>query len=128
MSLTSKLKQARHDMDLTQEQVAELAGLERNTIWRYEAGLREPSASTLNVLARIFRKPVDWFWKEESDNDEDPNRSIQADRELVMNEASLALRSAGHELSDEAIRSIADFIRYVYDKEARERREREEAG
>ena len=72
----------------------------------------------LRGLAALYGKPVEWFYGEADDDPE--QSSIEADRELVMNEASLALRSTGKELSDEAIRSIADFIRFVHEKERRE--------
>ena len=130
MSLASRLKRARLEADLTQERAAELASLERNTIWRYEADVREPSASTLNLLARVYDKPVDWFWEEDEQVPSglvEDQPSIDADRELVMNEASLALHSLERELSDEAIKSIADYIRFVHEREERERRESGEA-
>ena len=79
---------------------------------------------SLNMLATIYGKPVEWFFGE--GDDDSGGSSIEADRELIMNEASLALRSTSKELSDEAIRSIADYIRFVYAREERERRERQE--
>jgi hypothetical protein len=69
-----------------------------------------------------------WFLDEEAQEPlsaEGP--SVDADRELVMNEASLALRSLERELSDEAIKSIADYIRFVHEREERERLERRES-
>ena len=66
MLLASKLRQARQEADLTQQRAAELATLEPNTIWRYEAGRREPSASTLETLANTYNKPIDWFFGEEN--------------------------------------------------------------
>ena len=80
----------------------------------------------LNMLATIYNKPVEWFFGE--GDDESEGSSIDADRELIINEASLALRSTGKDLSDEAIRSIADYIRFVHAREERERRERQERG
>ncbi len=79
----------------------------------------------MRSLAHAYDKPVEWFFGEEEQGqtkpDDDTERwSIEADRDLVMNEASLALRSTSKELSDEAIRSIADFIRFVHEKERRE--------
>ena len=53
--------------------------------------------------------------------DEPP--SIEDDRELVMSQASEALREAQSRLSEEAIRSIADYIRFVAEREERERLE-----
>ena len=67
---------------------------------------------------------MEWFFGE--GDDDSGGFSIEADRELIMNEASLALRSTSKELSDEAIRSIADYIRFVHAREERERRERQE--
>ena len=133
MSLAGRLRRARLEADMTQERVAELAGVERNTIWRYEAGVREPSASTLNLLSRIYEKPVTWFWEESESPDpnahgEVPDPDYEADLELVMNEASLALRQVSDRLSPEAIKSIADYIRFVDEREERERRESEGPG
>ena len=128
MPLAVKLRQARQESGLTQQKAAELSGLEPNTIWRYEAGQREPSASTLNVLASLYVKPVEWFFEDEPESPpltEEEQGELEADRELVMNEASVALRSASPNPSDEAIRSIAAFIRFVNEEETREREEQE---
>ena len=121
----ARLKSARLQAGLTLEKAAEALGTDLNSIWRYEAGRHRPSGPALYALASLYGKPVEWFFGEEEQGqtkpDDDTERwSIEADRELVMNEASLALRSTGKELSDEAIRSIADFIRFVHEKERRE--------
>ena len=131
MALGNRLRRARIEAALTQQRVAELANVERNTIWRYEAEVHEPSASILNVLANIYGKPVAWFWEEaetgaapvETNEPTDPD--LDADRELLMNEVDLAFRQVAPELSDEAIRAIAAFIRFTHTEEERERRERE---
>ena len=128
MSLASRLRQARQEADLTQQRAADLAEVEPNTVWRYEAGQREPSALTLRSLARVYNKPVDWFWEDEPELPPLTPDDIEADRELIMNEASLALRTTSKDLSDEAIKSIADFIRFVHAREERERRERQTGG
>ena len=119
---SARLKQARLEAGLTLERAAEALSTDFNTIWRYEAGRHRPSGPTLYALASLYRKPVEWFFgEEEQEPSESPVPSPDADRELVMNEASLALRSVSKELSDEAIKSIADFIRFVHEKEQRER-------
>ena len=51
---------------MTQQRAAELAGLEPNSIWRYENAQREPSASTLNTLGLLYSKPVEWFFGEDA--------------------------------------------------------------
>ena len=124
-SLGSRLREARRYAALTQQSAGEKIGVDPNTIARYEAGRITPSSTALFALAQIYKRSVEWFYAEEEQGqtkpDDDTERwAIEADRELVMNEASLALRSTGKELSDEAIRSIADFIRFVHEKERRE--------
>ena len=49
--------------------------------------------------------------------------SIEEDRELVLSQVSETVRKAHSRLSDEAIRSIADYIRFVTEREERERLE-----
>ena len=121
----ARLKSARLQAGLTLEKAAEALGTDLNSIWRYEAGRHRPSGPALYALASLYGKPVEWFFGEGDQRQPQPESKaeqspIEADRDLVMNEASLALRSTGKELSDEAIRSIADFIRFVHEKERRE--------
>ena len=131
MALGDRLRRARIEAALTQQRVAELANVERNTIWRYEAEVHEPSASILNVLANIYGKPVAWFWEEEEtgaapvETDEPTDPDLDADRELLMNEVDLAFRQVARELSGDTLRSIAAFIRFAIAEDDRERRENE---
>ena len=125
-AIPSRLAEARRSAGLTQEQVAERSGLSRTSITRYETGTVSPSPVSLHMLASLYGRSVDWLLGEE--DDEPGQSSIEADRELIMNEASLALRTTSKDLSDEAIKSIADFIRFVHAREERERRERQTGG
>ena len=127
-TLAERLKQARLSRSLTLEQVAEALETSYPTIWRYEAGQRNPSGPVLYALATLYAKPVEWFFGEDevtspdpSDTASDPEQSdIEVEREFVMNAASLALRAASPNLSDESIRLIADYIRFVEERECRE--------
>ena len=78
--LPSRLKQARLLRAMTLEAVAEALDSSFTTIWRYEAGQRRPSGSTLYALAELYGKPVEWFFgKEDSTDDidiEDPDLRI----------------------------------------------------
>ena len=129
-AVPSRLAAARRQVGFTQEEVAERAGLSRTSIARYEAGLVSPSPVSLNMLAILYDRPVAWLLGEDGDDDTplttDPD--YEADLELVMNEASLALRQVSDRLSPEAIKSIADYIRFVDEREERERREGEGQG
>ena len=51
---------------MTQEEVAERAGVYRNTISGYETGRVRPSTLALNMLATIYGKHVEWFYGEEA--------------------------------------------------------------
>ena len=119
-----KLRSVREELGWSQQEAGRRAGVDPNMIYQYEAGHRNPSTLALRGLAALYGKSVEWFYGE--GNDDPGGSSISADRELIMNEASLALRSTSKELSDEAIKSIADYIRFVHAREERERRERQE--
>ena len=93
-------------------------------IYMYEAGQRRPSTLALKGLASLYNKRVEWFFDEDAD-DEEIDSDLLADMDLIMNEADLALRQVSNQLSPEAIRSIADYIRFVHEREERERRESE---
>jgi transcriptional regulator with XRE-family HTH domain len=58
-NLDTPMKRARAASGLTQEQVAERLGVTPTTVQRWEAGLRETSASTLSSLADLYRCSVD---------------------------------------------------------------------
>ena len=74
MSLTERLKEARLEADMTQEQAAVRARIARYSVQRYETGIREPSASALKSLADVYGKNLDWFWGDQEENS-DPQES-----------------------------------------------------
>jgi putative transcriptional regulator len=64
--LRNRLKVARAEKDLSQGQLASLAGVTRQTISSIETGQYIPSALLAFVLARCLDKPVqDLFFLEE---------------------------------------------------------------
>ena len=123
MALGDRLREARLQRGLTLERAAEEIGVRLNTVWRYEKGEIKPSEPVIKVCSQVYGKPIPWFYGEEPVPEIDPD--YEADLELVMNEASLALRQVSDRLSPEAIKSIADYIRFVDEREERERREGE---
>lgn len=56
-----KLKQLRKEKGLTQEEIANIIGVSKNTVSRYELGSREPDFETLNKLAEIFSCTTDYL-------------------------------------------------------------------
>jgi len=59
VAVTSRLRELRGERGLTQEGLAELAGVSRQTINSIETGRFEPSLSLALVLARLFDTPVE---------------------------------------------------------------------
>lgn len=62
MSTTSeRIKQRRKQMNMSQEMLAGLAGLEQTAISRYEKGKNEPGADALAALALALNTTTDWL-------------------------------------------------------------------
>ena len=72
--IPARLRRARMESGLTQEQVGERAGLARNSISRYESGSVFPSQLAMNMLAALFDKPYEWFFSEEDEPQGDSGR------------------------------------------------------
>jgi putative transcriptional regulator len=65
----SKVKLARVESDLTQAQLAEKAGVTRQTIGLIEAGKFNPSLRLCLAIAKALNKTLDdLFWIEEEEN------------------------------------------------------------
>lgn len=56
--LGNRIRAARIDADLTQEKLAEMAGIDRTTLQNTEAGKTDPKFSQLLRLARALRLPA----------------------------------------------------------------------
>ena len=81
-------------------------------------------------MAALYQVSVDSLLSEDTPAEAEPQdgldpeqAELQADWQLIENEASLALRQVARELSPEAIKAIADFVRFTHEREERERRE-----
>ena len=56
-----KIKSLRMERNLTQKQLADMAGVAANTIYSYESGNRYPSYGVLISFARIFHVSTDYL-------------------------------------------------------------------
>ena len=66
--MKNRLKVARAEMNLTQEDLAKLVGVSRQSINAIESGRYVPSAVLVLKMARVFGKPVEEiFFLEEND-------------------------------------------------------------
>lgn len=66
--MKNRLKVARAEMDLTQEELAKLVGVSRQSINAIESGRYVPSTILALKMAQVFGKPVEEvFMLDESD-------------------------------------------------------------
>lgn len=69
MKLKNRLKVARAELNISQEQLANLAGVSRQTIGSIETGQYCPTAKLALILSKCLQKKFeDLFYFEEEDN------------------------------------------------------------
>jgi transcriptional regulator with XRE-family HTH domain len=59
--LGKKIKVARVELDLNQTDLADKIGTNQKSVSRYENGLSFPSLETMAKIAKVLKKPVDYF-------------------------------------------------------------------
>ena len=59
--LGKKIKLARIELDMTQEDLATAIAAKQKSISRYETGISIPSLETLEKIAKVLRKPFGYF-------------------------------------------------------------------
>ncbi|GEM_PF-1662768 len=57
----TRIKKARLDAGYTQQQVADITGISRSTITKYETGNLEPTLETLGTLAQFYNVSLNWL-------------------------------------------------------------------
>ncbi len=99
--IPARLRRARMESGLTQEQVGERAGLARNSISRYESGSAFPSQLAMNMLAALYDKPYEWFFGEEDEPQGDSVR-VKAPESAAQSEPDAlgVIVSLGERLQD----------------------------
>lgn len=93
MIIMDRLKAARNECKMTQQQVADILGIDRSTYAYYELGVSTPPLESLLILAAVFNTTVNWFYGYETKVDvccapETPLQLLQAVKELNMSELS----------------------------------------
>ncbi len=69
MLMTERLKAARKECKLTQQQVADILGVDRSTYAYYELGVSNPSIENLIALSAVFKTDVQWLVGADKPND-----------------------------------------------------------
>ena len=58
----ARLRQAREYLGFSQEAVAEALGVPRASVSAMEGGHRKVSSLELRDLARLYKRPIEWFY------------------------------------------------------------------
>ena len=61
MTIGERIKKARLENGLTQEQLAKMIGVAKSTLTGYEKGNREPDAMKINALAKVLKVTGDYL-------------------------------------------------------------------
>ncbi|MCP4491933.1 MAG: helix-turn-helix transcriptional regulator [Gammaproteobacteria bacterium] len=69
MSFPARFIQLRKEHHLTQQQMADKAGMHITQVKRYEAGQAQPSVEILKKIATAFNVTADWLIFEEGERD-----------------------------------------------------------
>lgn len=67
MAFKDRLKEARLNNGLTQEQVAERIGVAKSTFTGYEKGNSEPNMYTISQIMNVLKVDANFLWQDEMD-------------------------------------------------------------
>jgi transcriptional regulator with XRE-family HTH domain len=96
-SMGARLRQAREYLGLSQEAVAEALGVPRASVSAMESGRRKVSSLELRDLARLYKRPLDWFYGNGADpiaEDETVSALFRATKSLTPEDKEQVLRFA----------------------------------
>ena len=62
MTFGTRLREARSDLELSQEQLGARLGVTKTTISAWESDAKLPEASRLPDLRRVYRRSIDWLF------------------------------------------------------------------
>ena len=110
-----RLRLGRHRASLSQENAAERSGISRATLGRYERGSIRPTRANLETLATLYGRPTRWFVPRIRTRPGSPPRPDIPG--LQEDDVVDAYRAAQPDLPDKAVRSIADYIRFLHQRE-----------
>lgn len=96
MTIGERIKMRRKQLHMTADQVAELVGVNRATVYRYESGdIENMGTEVLVPLAAALRTTPAWLmgWEDDEDPEDDIVRAREYMREEVRALADLASKA-----------------------------------
>jgi phosphopantetheine--protein transferase-like protein len=100
-SMGARLREAREFLGLSQEVVAEALGVPRASVSAMESGRRKVSSLELRDLARLYKRPIDFFYNDERGD------------ETVEDEATQALYRATRNLTPDDKEQVVRFAEFL---------------
>lgn len=97
----ARLREAREFLGLSQEVVAEALGVPRASVSAMESGRRKVSSLELRDLARLYKRPIDFFYNDERGG------------ETVEDEATQALYRATRNLTSDDKEQVVRFAEFL---------------
>jgi transcriptional regulator with XRE-family HTH domain len=96
----ARLREAREYLGISQEAVAEALGVPRASVSAMETGRRKVSSLELRDLARLYKRPLDWFYT----SDTEP---------IAEDETVIALFRATRNLNEEDREQVLRFAEFL---------------
>ena len=116
-----RIRQARRDAKLTQEQLGNMIGLTFQQVQKYEKGVNRIGASRLYEVSRILNVPVQYFYEEMAEGDVPARNGEMAFAEgdgtpyvmdFVSSSEGLQLNRAFFDIKDPTVRrSVIDLLK-----------------
>jgi len=132
MTLGKRLKKARNNKKLTQEEAAKKIGITFQALSNYERDYRDPDTALLAKMAELYDVPTDYLLgrtnnRNESTHEQKILDAVSNDPELLDFWKDLSKRDdlkmlfkQTRDLSPDAIKRIIKYIKMVEDEEAAE--------
>lgn len=100
-----RLREARLDMRMTQEELGHRLGLSFQAIQKYESGENRLSVGRLVAAAKVLQKPISYFVPDETGSDEKPLSSAEAElvgsfRRIKRDDARDSLLTLARQFTD----------------------------
>ncbi|HEY8390663.1 MAG TPA: helix-turn-helix transcriptional regulator [Clostridia bacterium] len=109
MAIGNNIKKYRIAQKMTQKELAEKANISRSYLADVENGRYNPSIEVLRAIAQALNIPIDEFFKNNSDNNDNRiTQKINPKFKPIID----SLDRAG-DLQDEDIQDIADQLRFL---------------
>lgn len=88
MKLSDRIREARLQKGMTQEQLADKIGVAKSTLTGYEKGNREPNIPTLRKIMDVLQVDANYLYQDEMDNLSELIVSLE-EREMIIKYRSL---------------------------------------